>query len=171
MPLVACAMGVYGDDDKATYRKYLESFGTRSSEDGKSRTFTYKSKTWWFYEQPEAIKGAQSRHKEKYDDLYQISGQNIMDPLLETHSQSSAKDGEPADSQSTSTNQTETTSSVSDPYSSMEDAELVVFHPDRPAPFISTDAVELEEGIYVYWRQISHLYETSHVRRSRWARW
>ena len=45
-----------------------------------------------------------------------------------------------------------------------------ILHPDRPAPFATTDAVELDEGIFVYWWQIRHLYQESSTKRSVWSR-
>lgn len=173
MPLVACALSVYGDDNKSTYRKYLESFGTRSSEDGKSRTFTYKTKSWWFYEQPDAMKGPQHRRREEqYDALYQITGQDVMSPFVSTRGKSSMPGDETLQlASSDQSDQTEPTAPSHNADSPREGADVIAFHPDRPAPFISTDTVELEEGIYVYWNQISYLYEGSHARRSRWARW
>lgn len=51
-------------------------------------------------------------------------------------------------------------------------SHLSTFHPERPAPFVLTDAVELDEGIYVFWEDIRHLYDhPSKKKRSVWARW
>lgn len=46
-----------------------------------------------------------------------------------------------------------------------------VIHPERPAPFVHTDAVELDEGVWVYWDEIRDLYNPPSKKRSVWARW
>ncbi|PVF93600.1 chondroitin AC/alginate lyase [Serendipita vermifera] len=78
-PLVAAAMAVYGDDDKGSYRKFLEA-GDEEQDKSSSQTrnASYKSKSWWFYNQPSAFRF--SRHDNRRDlQAYTLAEQLIYD--------------------------------------------------------------------------------------------
>lgn len=197
-PLVAAAMAAYGDDENGRYKKFLETGGPQGGKDDKAKPYPYKTKSWWFYEQPTALQHSPNHNKrdDEYvgslDSIYQAEGihqdilgavsSSIPSAVSATVPQSLLAaiivptDWTIAPAGATST-QVTSTQSVSvfldDDYDYFPTYDgPVILHPDRPAPFMSTDAVELEEGIFVYWDQIRHLYEgTASGKRSKWARW
>jgi len=193
LPLVAAAMAAYGDDGQGSYKKFLEAGGAQGRDDAKSKPYPYQSKTWWFYEQPDALGHSPSRNKRDVDDSESI---HLFDGIHQDVLGARSASLEPANSTPTMTPQNrtdatpdtttlqatsgETVSSSVQSISDFPDDDdyypsydgPVILHPDRPAPFMSTDAVELDEGIFVYWEQIRHLYEdATSRRRSKWARW
>ncbi|KIM28654.1 hypothetical protein M408DRAFT_137744 [Serendipita vermifera MAFF 305830] len=220
LPLVAAALAVYGDDSKATYRHFLESGGNVQQKKKSTSSYPYKTKTWWFYQQPEAFKHTPvASHRRSLprdvveDELYNYAGTNqevlgnmplmvsafntvavaeasktssplamVLEPssTLPNATQTGASDvAGPSDVCTTNTDQGgecdrtagQAMSDGVQPEADMP-GDMPILHPERPAPFAYTDAVELDEGIYVYWWQIRHLYEqSSEMKRSAWARW
>jgi hypothetical protein len=181
LPLVAAAMAAYGDDGNRSYKKFLEAGGAQGQDDDKSKPYSYKSKTWWFYEQPDALGHSPSHNKRDVNDSENI---NLFDGIHQDVLGARSASLEPANSMPTMPPLTDTTTMSEDTVPSSvqsisDDDDYfpsydgpVILHPDRPAPFMSTDAVELDEGIFVYWEQIRHLYEDgTSRRRSKWARW
>lgn len=216
-PLVAAALAAYGDDQKATYQHFLENGGNKERNSKRSGSYPYKSKTWWFYQQPDALKhipvATHRRNLPQYtdDSLYQYApiNQEIlgnMPPMSPAFNSTVTTDNLTLPSRLSTSGLHSTMSVVSDSgtaaapdasgsctmssqdkntesgcdHTREQDIEgmkpgpgdIPVLHPERPEPFASTDAVELDEGIYVYWWQIRHLYEqSSGMKRSAWARW
>ncbi|KAG8825450.1 hypothetical protein FRC19_011385 [Serendipita sp. 401] len=164
LPLVAAAMAVYGDNQGSTYRKYLEAQGTQTVNNGRTKVWKYMTKSWWFYEHPEAVRVSDSDHQTRA--IYDLASQEIIGaPLF-----NSGSDTRNGYSSPDMHDYPELDNEWDDPYR-FASANLPT-HPERPPPFVLTDAVELEEGIYVYWSQISHLYDQSPGgRRSVWAKW
>lgn len=238
--LVAAARAAYGDDQKSTYQRFLENGGNKEKKSSaNSKTYSYKTKTWWFYQQPDALKHSPlAMHRrdlpwnsEEGEVLYPYAAAKqevlggvppfaaafntvlatdidipthrdtkpFMSPsAMVSHAPASAIRAEDAlvagtpatlpPSASCATNHQipnqvdECAGAIddfiaggarSDPtrtYRGTAGGFPAVLHPDRPEPFASTDAVELDEGIYVYWWQIRHLYEQSSMKRSVWSR-
>ncbi|CAG8762417.1 5315_t:CDS:1, partial [Acaulospora colombiana] len=75
-PLVAAAMAIYGDDDKGSYRKFLEAGDEEQDKSSsQSRNPSYKSKSWWFYNEPSAFRFSfhgRRRDLQPYTDAEQI---------------------------------------------------------------------------------------------------
>jgi hypothetical protein len=162
-PLVAAAMAIYGDDEKESYRKFLEA-GDEEEEKSTSRkkNSSYKSKSWWFYNQPNAFRF--SRHAERRGLLVYTPAEQFTYGLnhfwrQETSMLQDERKNEFPDSP------------LIDEYSYMFSYKPQVLHPDRPGPFSASDVVELDVGIYVFWEQIRHLYEQSWTRRSTKRAW
>jgi hypothetical protein len=196
-PLVAAAMAIYGDDEKESYRKFLEA-GDEEEEKSTSRkkNSSYKSKSWWFYNQPNAFRF--SRHAERRDILVYTPAEQLIYGLnhpwghvesgpskLSTISKGASNfkfnKGNSRTLQSMFDQETPTLqderknefpdSPLMDEYSYMFSHKPQVLHPDRPGPFSASDVVELDVGIYVFWEQIRHLYEQSWTRRSTKRAW
>jgi len=233
---VAAALAAYGDDQKATYQRFLENGGnTEKKSSANSKAYPYKTKTWWFYQQSDALKHSPlSMHRrnlpwssEQDEVLYPFGAakQEVLggvppfapafNPVatIDADTSTTARDilsdstmmlHLPAASvaaQETGTAVTPPPSAsctTTHPQSSDQADECIgtiddiiaegarsdptrmdggavgglpaILHPNRPEPFASTDAVELDEGIYVYWWQIRHLYEQSSMKRSAWSR-
>ena len=225
LPLVAAALAAYGDDQKAMYQRFLENGGSAEQKSKNTKSYPYKSKTWWFYQQPDALKRtpvATHRHNHPRDmasdAIYQygVANQDVLGNMASFAHAFNAVDTNEASEPSLVLSQSlfppivseaeevpiTATPTISIPTASCtatrpqgvdEDTrcgnapavipegaltdtggsgDLPVLHPERPEPFASTDAVELDEEIYVYWWQIRHLYEqSSEMKRSTWAKW
>jgi hypothetical protein len=196
LPIVAAAIAAYGDDENRTYRKFLEAGGAddSDSDEGSSRdrgkggkkatkkTYPYKKKSWWFYQQLGALKhGHGQKQRREVEEEHVDSGyflpmanQDVLGatPLTDDVNAPSQPPTESLESDSTTPEATSNLDQRPDYWDSAYISHLSTFHPERPGPFVLTDAVELDEGIYVFWEDIRHLYDDpSRKKRSVWARW